>query len=79
MQGRISRHGDKLPRSYLYEAAAHILTRAKTDSALKRWGTALCERIGFKRAKVAVAKKLLVTLFAMLRSRKPFEANGIAA
>ena len=36
--GRISRHGDKLLRSYLYEAAAHILTRARTDSALRRWG-----------------------------------------
>ena len=78
MQGRISRHGDKLLRAYLYEAAAHILTRAKTDSALKRWGTALREKIGFKRANVAVARKLAVTLFAMLRSGKPFEADGVA-
>ncbi|NHM18664.1 IS110 family transposase [Epibacterium mobile] len=79
MQGRISRHGDKLLRSYLYEAAAHILTRAKTDSALKRWGTALREKVGFKRANVAVAGKLAVTLFAMLRTGKPFEADGVAA
>ena len=79
MQGRISRHGDKLLRSYLYEAAALILTRAQTDSALKRWGTALREKIGFKRASVAVARKLAVTLFAMLRSGQPFEADGIAA
>lgn len=78
MQGRISRHGDKLLRSYLYEAAAHILTRAKADSALKRWGTALREKIGFKRANVAVARKLAVTLFAMLRHNRPFEADGVA-
>ena len=77
MQGRISRHGDKLVRSYLYEAAAHILTRAKTDSALKRWGTALREKIGFKRANVAVARKLAVILFAMLRHNEPFNAEGM--
>jgi len=79
IQGRISRQGDKLLRSYLYEAAAHLLTRAKTDSALQRWGMALRERIGFKRANVAVARKLAVTLFSMWRSGKPFEADGISS
>ena len=75
-QGRISRQGDKLLRSYLYEAAAHLLTRAKTDSALRRWGLKLRERIGFKRANVAVARKLAVILHAMWRSGRPFEAEG---
>lgn len=79
MQGRISRHGDKLLRSYLYEAAAHVLTRAKTDSALRRWGSSLRDRLGFKRATVAVARKLAVILHAMWRSGKPFEADGMAA
>lgn len=79
MQGRISRHGDKLLRSYLYEAAAHILTRCKTDSAIRRWGTALRERIGFKRASVAVARKLAVILHAMWRHGTPFDAEGMAA
>jgi transposase len=75
VQGRISRQGDKLLRSYLYEAAAHILTRARTDSALRRWGLRLRERIGFKRANVAVARKLAVVLHAMWRSGLPFEAE----
>lgn len=79
MQGRISRHGDKLLRSYLCEAAAHILTRCKADSAIRRWGTALRERIGFKRANVAVARKLVVVLHAMWRSGRPFEAGNAAA
>lgn len=79
MQGRISRQGDKLLRSYLYEAAAHILTRSKGDSAIRRWGTALRERIGFKRANVAVARKLVVVLHAMWRSGRPFEAEAIVA
>ncbi|MDO9524031.1 MAG: IS110 family transposase [Gemmobacter sp.] len=75
VQGRISRQGDKLLRSYLYEAAAHILTRARTDSALRRWGLRLRERVGFKRANVAVARKLAVVLHAMWRSGQPFEAE----
>ena len=78
VQGRISRHGDKLLRSYLYEAAAHILTRCKTDSAIRQWGTALRERIGFKRASVAVARKLAVILHAMWRSGTPFQMEGAA-
>lgn len=79
VQGRISRQGDKLLRAYLYEAAAHILTRARTDSALRRWGLGLRERIGFKRANVAVARKLAVLLHAMWRSGRPFEAAGMIA
>jgi len=77
MQGRISRHGDKLLRSYLYEAAAHILSRARTDSALRRWGQGLRERIGFKRATVAVARKLVVVLHAMWRTGVPFDAGEV--
>jgi len=77
IQGRISRQGDKLLRAYLYEAAAHILTRAKTDSALRRWGLNLRERIGFKRANVAVARKLAVLLHSMWRTGQPFKATGL--
>lgn len=79
IQGRISRQGDKLLRAYLYEAAAHILTRSKVDCALRRWGLCLRERIGFKRANVAVARKLAVILHAMWRSGKPFEPAGLVA
>lgn len=79
MQGRISRQGDKLLRSYLCEAAAHILKRSKGDSAIRRWGTALRERIGFKRANVAVVRKLVVVLHAMWRSGRPFEAEAAVA
>lgn len=39
-----------------YEAAAVILTRSSTDSTPRTWGLQLRERIGFKRAAVAVAR-----------------------
>jgi hypothetical protein len=38
--------GDKLLRSYLFEAAGIILLRVVKWSALKAWGTRLVKRIG---------------------------------
>lgn len=73
--GRISRRGDKLLRSYLYEAATHVLTRSPRDSALKRWGAGLRIKIGFKRAVVAVARKLAVVLHSMWSNGRSFEAG----
>ena len=59
--GRISRCGDKLLRTYLYEAAGIILHRIPRWSVLKAWGTRLAKRIGTRKATVAVARKLAVT------------------
>jgi transposase len=60
--GHISRRGDRHLRGLLYEAATVILTRSSADSGLRTWGLKLRERIGFKRAAVAVARKLAVTM-----------------
>ena len=53
--GRISKCGDKLLRSYLYEAANVLLTRVAKWSTLKAWGIWLAKRGGLRKAKVAVA------------------------
>lgn len=55
-------------RSLLYEAASVILSRSSPESTLRDWGLKLRERIGFKRAAVAVARKLAVIMHAMLKS-----------
>jgi hypothetical protein len=55
--GRISKCGDKMLRSYLYEAANVLLTRVAKWSALKAWGIRLAKRSGLRKAKVAVARK----------------------
>ena len=60
-------------RTYLFEAAASLLVRVKQDSALKAWGRALVERMGFKHAAVAVARKLAVVLHAMWSAGTPFQ------
>src|SRR6202161_864296 len=71
--GHISRRGDAHLRGLLYEAATVILTRAHARSGLRTWGMKLREKIGFKRAAVAVARKLAVIMHAMLKSGEDFE------
>jgi transposase len=70
--GRISKCGDRLTRHYLFEAAGVLLTRVSKWSALKAWATRLAKRIGMKKAKVALARKLAVILHAMWRSGESF-------
>src|SRR5262245_18868863 len=56
--GRISKCGDAMLRTYLFEAANVLLTRVPKWSALKAWGMRLAKRNGLRKAKVAVARKL---------------------
>ncbi len=71
--GRISKCGDGLVRSYLFEAAGVLLTRVPHWCKLKAWGLRLVKRIGFKKAKVAVARKLAVILHRMWRDGTDFQ------
>jgi transposase len=63
--GRISKCGDAMLRSYLFEAAGVLLTRVPKWSTVKAWGTRLAKRNGLRKAKVAVARKLAVILHRM--------------
>jgi error-prone DNA polymerase len=73
--GHISRRGDNHLRGLLYEAATVILTRtsARDESSLRSWGLKLRERLGFKRAAVAVARRLSVIMHAMLKTGQLFD------
>jgi transposase len=75
--GHISRRGDNHLRGLLYEAATVILTRTMADSALRVWGLKLKEKIGFKKAAVAVARKLAVIMHAMLRTGELFDRSVV--
>ncbi len=70
--GRISKCGDAMLRSYLFEAAGVLLTRVPQWCKLKAWGHRLWKRIGFKKAKIAVARKLAVILHRMWRDGTDF-------
>ncbi len=70
--GRISKCGDRMLGTYLFEAAGVLLTRVPQWCKLKAWGHRLWKRIGFKKAKVAVARKLAVILHRMWRDGTDF-------
>jgi transposase len=77
--GHISKRGDNHLRGLLYEAASVILTRVTTASSLRAWGLKLWERLGFKRAAVAVARKLSVIMHTMLKTGELFNSSAGAA
>ena len=60
--GGITRAGDEMVRTALYEAANVLLARITRFSKLKRWGMDVAKRRGSKRAKVALARKIAVIL-----------------
>src|SRR5919199_2343553 len=63
--GGISKVGDAMVRTALYEAANAMLTRSGGVSALQRWALGVARRRGLKRAKVALARKLGSVLHRM--------------
>ncbi len=65
IQGKISRCGDELARTALYEAAHSLLVRSRKWSSLKVWGMSIAKRRGMARARVAVARKLAIILYRM--------------
>ena len=72
VSGHISKTGDGLLRSYLFEAATTLLSRVQRWSALKAWGVRLAKRVGQKKARVAVARKLAVVLHRMWADKTEF-------
>jgi transposase len=44
--GLVSRRGDKMARTYLYEAADAVTTRKTGGSGLRPWACAIAERTG---------------------------------
>jgi transposase len=64
--GRVSKSGDAMLRTMLYEAAQSLLTHPSGKwSWLKAWGLRVAQRRGMKRAIVAVARRLAVVLHRM--------------
>ena len=77
--GRITKRGSKLTRTHLYEAANALLTRNLGQSDLRDWGLRIAKVSGFKKAKVAVARKLATILHAMWKANMAFNPKGAVA
>jgi transposase len=73
--GRISKLGDKRVRASLYEAAHVMLTRVRQSSALRTWGQDLAAKIGPRKAKVALARRLAVVMHHMLVEDRRFDPD----
>ena len=70
--GRISKHGDSLLRSLLYEAANSMLTVVRRAHPLKDWARRIRKRSSHKKACVALARKLAVIMHRMLITGEAF-------
>jgi transposase len=72
IQGKVSRCGDELARTALYEAAHTLLMRSRKWSSLRAWGMKIAKHRGMARARVAVARKLAVILHRMWSDKTEF-------
>ena len=77
--GRISKVGDVMVRTALFEAANVMLSRVTRFSALKAWALRIAKLRGVKRAKVALARKLAVVLHRMWVDAADFRWRKAAA
>lgn len=77
--GGVSKVGDAMVRTALFEAAHIMLTRATRFSSLKHWALEVARRRGMKRAKVALARKLGVVLHRMWVDATEFRWSKAAA
>ena len=76
--GRVSRCGSKVMRTLLTEAGIVLLTRTKTWSSLKVWGLKIQKKHGFKKAAMAVGRKLSVIMHRMLMTGESFRFSNTA-
>jgi transposase len=79
MTGGISKVGDAMVRTALYEAANVLLTRTGKFSSLKRWALDVSQRRGMRRAKVALARKLATVLHRLWIDGSEFRFGQQAA
>jgi len=77
--GRISKTGDGVSRTLLYEAANVLMVRVKARPPLRVWALKLADRIGGKKARVALARKMAVILHRMLADGTAYRGTAEAA
>lgn len=63
--GAISKQGNRHTRSLLYEAASCLLSRYGTETSLARWAGMIRQKKGYKKAVVALARKLSTVMLSM--------------
>ena len=75
--GRISKRGDFCTRRALVSAATVMLTHTNEWNSIKAWGVRLAKRIGFSKARIAVSRKLAVTMHKMWINKDKFRPKKL--
>jgi transposase len=75
VSGQVSKRGDRTTRTLLYEAAMSLITRVRpaVGGPLQAWARDLRDRIGHKKACVALARRLSVLLHRLWSDGTTFE------
>jgi transposase len=76
--GYISKCGDAMMRTMLFEAAQVMLTRTTKWSWLKAWGMKVARHRGMKRAIVALARRMAVVMHRMWVDGTEFRWTNLA-
>lgn len=74
----ISKRGDPATRWALVTAATVLLSGTSEWNSLKAWGIRLAKRIGFSKARIAVARKLAIIMHKMWIQNDKFRPNIIS-
>jgi transposase len=77
--GRISKRGDHMVRTGLFEAAQAMMIRLTRWCPLKAWGMKIARKRGRRRAIVAVARRLGVILHRMWASGTAYRGRQPAS
>jgi hypothetical protein len=75
----ISKRGDPATRRALVNAATVLLTCSQEWNSLKAWGIRLAKRIGFSKARIAVARKLAMIMHKIWATNDRFRPKAISA
>jgi transposase len=75
--GSITKCGSRELRAMLSEAALVLLTCCKQQSSLKTWGQQIVEKHGYKKATVAVGRKLAVIMHSLWKNKTIFKPGNI--
>ena len=77
--GAISRRGDPATRRVLVIAATFLLSGTLEWNSLKAWGVRLAKRIGFSKARIAVARKLAMIMHKIWVNNDRFRPKNLSA
>jgi transposase len=74
--GRITKMGNTAVRTALVQASMTFMRFASADSPLRVWASAVEERRGRRKARVALARKLATVMLAMWRNGQAYQPHA---